>query len=355
MSNAYQSILKKFHDLELLLQDPESMNDTQRFKQVSQEYADLEDTVGLIQTYQKFTQELLDAEQLGKVESDQELKAVAQEEIKRLTQLVQDLQKKIDRALLPKDPLDKKNIILEIRAGAGGDEAALFAAELFRLYSRYAERQGWKSHLISINRIGIGGMKEVIFEIHGSNVYSHLKYESGVHRVQRVPETEKSGRVHTSTVTVAVLPEADEVDVEIKPQDIRVDVFRAGGHGGQSVNTTDSAVRVTHLPSGLIVSCQDEKSQIKNREKALTVLRSRLLAMKQEEEAKKRSDARRSQVGTGDRSEKIRTYNFPQDRVTDHRIKQNWSNLPAILDGDISPMIQALQAEDQKLQLASVS
>lgn len=330
------------------------MNDGKRYAQVSQEYSDMKEVVGMIRQRERLTEEMKSAEGLASTETDAEVREMAKTEVHQLEQQATDLDARINLALLPKDPLDKKNIIVEIRAGAGGDEAGLFAAELFRMYARYAERQHWKIQLLSSSTSGIGGFKEVIFEIVGRYVFSDLKYESGVHRVQRVPETEKSGRVHTSTVTVAVLPEADEVDLEIKPQDIRIDVFRAGGHGGQSVNTTDSAVRITHLPTGVIVSCQDEKSQIKNREKALKVLRSRLLATKQEEEADKRAQARRLQVGTGDRSEKIRTYNIPQDRLTDHRIKQNWSNLSGILDGDIADIITTLRTEDQRLQLVQL-
>jgi peptide chain release factor 1 len=258
-----------------------------------------------------------------------------------------ELEKEINDELTPADPMDKKNIIIEIRAGTGGDEAALFAADLFRMYSRFAESQGWKTKILDANQIGIGGFKEIIFEISGKDVYKSLKYESGVHRVQRVPETEKSGRVHTSAATVAVLPEAEEIDIEIKSEDLRIDVFRSGGHGGQSVNTTDSAVRITHLPTNTVVSCQDEKSQLKNKAKALQILRSRLLAAEQERAAKERGDERKSQIGSGDRSEKIRTYNFPQDRVTDHRIKQNFSQIESIMDGNIDQIIKSLKEADK--------
>jgi peptide chain release factor 1 len=253
---------------------------------------------------------------------------------------------------VPKDPADAKNAIFEIRAGAGGDEASLFAAELYRMYARYAEtRSGWHLELVSESPSEVGGYKEIIFEIRGPNAYGILKYESGVHRVQRVPETESQGRVHTSTVIVAVLPEAEETDIEIKDSDLRIDVYRSSGHGGQSVNTTDSAVRITHLPTGLVVTCQDEKSQLKNKLKAMSVLRSRLLAIKREEEEKIGREARLSQIGTGDRSEKIRTYNFPQDRVTDHRIGRTEHNLPGFMTGAIADMLDALQAEDIRLRL----
>jgi len=280
-------------------------------------------------------------------ETDSDLITIAQEEIVSLTELENNLVKDLNEEIRPKNPLDKKNIIIEIRAGTGGDEAALFAADLFRMYSRYAESQGFKAKILSASRIGIGGFKEVIFEIAGKNVFSSLKYESGVHRVQRVPETEKSGRIHTSASTVAVLPEAEEIDLLIKPEDLRIDVFRAGGHGGQSVNTTDSAVRITHLPTNTVVNCQDEKSQQQNKIKAMQILRSRLLAAEQEKKEKELRAARNSQIGTGDRSEKIRTYNFPQDRVTDHRIKQNFSQIESIMNGNIQQIIDKLKEADK--------
>jgi len=345
-----QKLKERFIQVEKDLQKIEIINQPEKYRALSQEYDELKEHMANFNELAKVDAAIKQAEKILQ-EDDEEMKKIAEEELEKLSQHKNILEQKIKISLLPKDPLDKKDIIIEIRAGAGGDEAALFAANLFRMYSRYAENKKWTVHLISSNRIGIGGFKEVIFEINGYNVYSNLKYESGVHRVQRVPETEKSGRIHTSTATVAVLPEAEDVDLKIADHDLRIDVFRAGGHGGQSVNTTDSAVRITYLPTGMIVTCQDEKSQHKNKDKALKVLKSRLLALKQEAEAKKRGDARRSQIGTGDRSEKIRTYNYPQDRITDHRIKQSWHEITKILEGNIEPLIFALKEEDCRRML----
>lgn len=284
--------------------------------------------------------------------SDPDLGELAKEEIPELEQQLADINDKLRVALVPKDPADAKNAIIEIRAGAGGDEASLFGGELYRMYARYIETQpGWRIELISESPSGVGGYKEIIFEVKGDEAYGWLKYESGVHRVQRVPETESGGRIHTSTVTVAVLPEAEETDIEINEADLRIDVYRSSGHGGQSVNTTDSAVRITHVPTGLVVTCQDEKSQLKNKLKAMGVLRSRLLAIKMEEEERAGREARLSQIGTGDRSEKIRTYNFPQDRVTDHRIGRTQHGLPGYMTGQIGDMLEALKAEDLRLKL----
>jgi len=282
---------------------------------------------------------------------DKELKEMVEAELKDLEQELEALEHKIKLLLLPKDPMDEKNVVMEIRGGAGGDEAALFGAVLFRLYSRYAERQGWKIDIMSANYTDIGGVKELIFVIEGKGAYSRLKYESGVHRVQRIPTTESGGRIHTSTATVAVLPEAEDVDIEINQNDLRIDVFRSSGHGGQSVNTTDSAVRITHLPTGLVVTCQDEKSQLKNKEKALKVLKARLLDAAQQELEQEYAENRRSQVGTGDRSERIRTYNYPQGRVTDHRINLTLYKLENFLDGDIDEMIDAIIQYEQLEQL----
>jgi len=284
-------------------------------------------------------------------ESDESMKEFIVEEISETENKIKKTKDILQTLLIPKDPSDEKNVILEIRAGTGGDEAALFAGDLFRMYSRYAEKMNWKVSVMSANVTGIEGIKEIIAKIEGENVYKYLKYESGVHRVQRVPETESQGRIHTSAATVAVMPEAEEVDIEIAPNDVKVDVFRSSGPGGQSVNTTDSAVRITYIPTGMIVSCQDGKSQLKNKEKAMSVLRSRLLALKLAEEAKKRSDFRKSQIGSGDRSEKIRTYNYPQDRVTDHRINFTTHNLPEIMNGKLDDIVRALQKASQEKAL----
>jgi len=285
------------------------------------------------------------------LEYDKEMQTLAKAELEMLEPIKIELEKKLEILLLPKDPNDEKNILLEIRAGTGGDEASLFASDLFRMYSKYAESQGWKIEVLNTSWTGVGGLKEIILMISGIRVYSQLKYESGVHRVQRVPKTEAQGRIHTSAVTVAVLPEADEVEVNIKPEDIKIDVFRSSGPGGQSVNTTDSAVRITHIPSGAVVSCQDEKSQHKNKAKALKILRARLYDLEQQKQEKERSEHRKSQIGTGDRSEKIRTYNFPQSRVTDHRIGLTLHSLQNILEGHLEELIPPLQNHFQKLKL----
>ncbi len=340
-------IENKYDELSVKISDPSIMANQNEWRKLCKEHADLEIIVGAYKEYKKVIEDLQDNKEMLDLESDKEMKEMLHDEINELKNREEELEKEIQILLLPKDPNDDKNVFVEIRAGAGGDEAALFAANLFRMYTRYAENNRWTVELMSTNETGIGGLKEVVFMIKGNGAYSRLKYESGVHRVQRVPDTESSGRIHTSTATVAVLPEVDDVEVEINDKDIKFDVFRASGNGGQCVNTTDSAVRLTHIPSGIVISCQDEKSQLKNKEKAMKVLRARLYEQAEAERAAGIAEDRKSQVGTGDRSERIRTYNYPQGRVTDHRIGLTLYKLEMFLNGDIDEVINALITADQ--------
>jgi len=354
MLDQIAQLKKRLAEIEAALQSPEAATNPQNLAALSQEYNELKETCALGVQYEHTLAGIEEAEQTKKDSDDPEMAALADEELATLQEKKTALEQSLQVALLPADPNDKKNIIVEIRAAAGGDESALFAAELYRMYSRYAEKNKWKTELLSSNRIGIGGYKEVVFEIKGQNVFSALKYESGVHRVQRIPETEKSGRVHTSTVTVAVLPEAEEVDFDIDPKDLKIETSTAQGNGGQSVNTTYSAIRMTHIPTGIMVSMQDEKSQQQNRIKAMTVMRTRVQAHYDDIRQKEESAERKSQIGSGDRSEKIRTYNFPQDRITDHRIKHNWHNIQQVLDGGLDEIIDALKTEDTKKRMSSL-
>lgn len=336
------------------LNDPEVANDQKRFRKLMKEQADLAPLAAKYTEYKQEKQNIEDSLEMLELESDEEMKELAKEELAESKERVAKIEQELKILLIPKDPMDDKNVVVEIRAGAGGDEAALFAAELYRMYAKYAEKNRWKVDLTSVNENGIGGFKEAVFMINGQGAYSRLKFESGVHRVQRVPETESGGRIHTSTATVAIMPEAEEVDVQLDMNDVRIDVFRASGNGGQCVNTTDSAVRITHIPTGIVISCQDEKSQLKNKDKGLRVLRARLYDLELEKKHKEEAANRKSQVGTGDRSEKIRTYNFPQGRCTDHRIKLTTHRLGDIMNGDLDEIIDSLTAADQAAKLSSM-
>ncbi len=354
MFDKLEDIIVRFDEIVKELNDPNIVNDQPRFKKLMKEQNDLAPIVDAYKAYKQAKQDVEDSLAILDAESDEEMRELAKEELNDAKNRIEELEQQMKILLLPKDENDDKNVVVEIRGGAGGDEAALFAAELYRMYSMYAEKKRWKTDMISLNENGLGGFKEVTFMINGQGAYSKLKYESGTHRVQRIPVTESGGRIHTSTATVAIMPEAEDVDVELNMNDCKFDVFRASGNGGQCVNTTDSAVRLTHLPTGIVISCQDEKSQLKNKDKALKVLRSKLYELELEKKQAEEAALRRSQVGTGDRSEKIRTYNFPQGRVTDHRIKLTTHRLEQVLDGEIDELIDGCIAADQAAKLANM-
>ncbi|HCG62849.1 MAG: peptide chain release factor 1 [Spirochaetae bacterium HGW-Spirochaetae-4] len=343
MIEILQRFEKQYADLEKRLADPDIMKDISNYRNLMQERSHIEPIMEALHSLRELETQISEAEEMIAEEEDEELISMAKEEIDALKEQRDTIERQSKMLLVPPDPMEGKNIIMEIRAGTGGEEAALFAANLFRMYSHFAESKRWKIEIMSMNETGIGGFKEIVFSISGKDVYGNLRWESGVHRVQRVPETESGGRIHTSAVTVAVLPEAEETDIEIKQEDLKVDVMRSGGPGGQSVNTTDSAVRMTHLPTGLVVICQDEKSQIKNKAKALRVLRSRLYDLEEDKKARERADNRKSQVGSGDRSERIRTYNYPQNRLTDHRINLTLYKLELVMAGQLEEVVDALK------------
>ena len=354
MFDRLDDLLIRYQQINEELADPDVVNDQRHFRTLMKEQSDLTPLVEKYTAYKKANQTIEDSLDLLSAENDPEMRALIKEDLTDARGAVQQLTEELKVLLLPKDPLDHKNVIVEIRAGTGGDEAALFAADLYRMYTKYADRRNWKTEIISANENGIGGFKEVVFQINGEGAYSRLKYESGVHRVQRVPETESGGRIHTSAATVAILPEAEEVDVEIDMNDVRIDVMRASGNGGQCVNTTDSAVRLTHYPTGIVIYSQTEKSQLQNKEKAFRLLRAKLLALEVMKRDAEEASMRRNQIGSGDRSEKIRTYNFPQSRVTDHRIKLTLHTLSDVMNGDLDTIIDSLIAADQAEKLAQM-
>ena len=355
MFDKLEDLLIRYEEIMSTLQEPDVANDQNRFRKLMKEENDLQPIVKAFKEYKQAKQDIEDSLAMLEIESDEDMREMLKEELSDAKKRVEELEDQMKILLLPKDPNDDKNVIVEIRAGAGGDEAALFAAELYRMYVHYAESRRWRVETMSADETGIGGMKEVNFMITGQGAYSRLKYESGVHRVQRVPETESGGRIHTSTATVAVMPEAEEVDVVIDEKDIRIDVMRASGNGGQCVNTTDSAVRLTHYPTGIVIYSQTEKSQLQNKEKAFRLLRSKLYELELEKQQSAEAEARRSQIGTGDRSEKIRTYNFPQGRVTEHRIKLTLYKIDNVMNGDIDEIIDSLIAADQAAKLANMN
>ena len=355
MFDKLEDLLIRSEELMSELSEPDVANDPVRFRKLMKEQSDLTPIVNAYKEYKQCKQNIEDSLALLEEESDEEMRELAKEELNDSKARVEELEKELKILLLPKDPNDDKNVIVEIRAGAGGDEAALFAAEIYRMYLHYAESRNWKTEIMEADETGIGGMKSVTFMLSGQGAYSVMKYESGVHRVQRVPETESGGRIHTSTITVAVMPEAEDVDIEIDMNDCRIDVMRASGNGGQCVNTTDSAVRLTHMPTGIVIYSQTEKSQLQNKEKAFRLLRSKLYDLELERRQNEESEARRSQIGTGDRSEKIRTYNFPQGRVTEHRIKLTLYKIDSVMDGDLDELIDSLIAADQAAKLAKLN